>query len=111
MLTNPNVDQGTKDTLKLLTFGNVAFKLENALAEMLSPKLFERVFTVPLNVDDFEIDYEATTASESGRQFFQKSFIQNKLDRHAAQGTYRFLPRTHQDVVLEDYFVTIELAE
>jgi hypothetical protein len=111
MLTSSAVDQGTKDTLKLLTFGNIAFKPENALAQLLSPKLFERVFTIPLNVDDFEIDYEATTAPESGREFFEKRFFQNKLDQHAPRGTYRLKPRTVRDVVFEDYFVTIELVE
>lgn len=111
MLVNPSVDQGTKDTLKLLTFGNVAFKPENALAELLSPKLFERVFTIPLNVDDFEIDYQATTAPESGREFFEKDFFRTRLDDHAPTGTYRLKPRTLRDVVFEDYFVTIELME
>lgn len=111
MLTSSNVDQGTKDTLKLLMFGNVAFKPENALADMLSPKIFERVFTIPLNVDDFEIDYEVTTGSESGREFFEKSFFRNRLDPHAREGTYKLKPRTHQDVVFEDYFITIELVE
>jgi hypothetical protein len=111
MLTSSIVDQGTKDTLKLLTFGNVAFKTENALANILSPKIFERVFTIPLNVDDFEIDYESTTGSESGREFFEKNFFRNKLDTTAPVGTYKLKPRTHRDVVFEDYFVTIELVE
>jgi hypothetical protein len=111
MLTSPLVDQATKDTLKLLTFGNVAFKVENALADLLSPKLFERVFTIPLNVDDFEIDYDATTGPESGREFLQKDFIQALLDKSAPAGTYRFKPRTHKDTVFEDYFVTIELVQ
>jgi hypothetical protein len=111
MLTSPLVDQSTKDTLKLLTFGNVAFKVENALADLLSPKLFERVFTIPVNVDDFEIDYAATTGPESGREFFQKEFFQRLLDPGAPRGTYRFKPRTHKDTVFEDYFVTIELVQ
>lgn len=110
MAISPNVDQGTKDTLKLLSFGNVAFKLESALAEMLSPKLFERVFTIPLDIDGFEIDYEATTATESGREFFQKDFIQDKLDNSLPQGVYKFKNRTMKDVVLEDFFVTMELV-
>jgi hypothetical protein len=110
MAISPNVDQGTKDTLKLLSFGNVAFKLGNALAEMLSPKLFERVFTIPLNVDEFEIDYEATTSTENGREFFQKDFIQDRLDRSMPDGVFKFKNRTSRDVVLEDFFVTMELV-
>ena len=111
MLTHPNVDQHTKDTLKLLSFGNIAFKPENAIAGMLSPKVFERVFTIPLNVDEFEIDYENVINTESSREFFQKDFIQNKLDPTTPQGVYRFKPRTHKDTVFEDYFVTIELVQ
>jgi hypothetical protein len=111
MLTSPSVDQGTKDTLKLLTFGNIAFKPENALAELLSPKVFERVFTIPLNVDSFEIDHEATTATESGREFMEKGFVRSMLDPNAGVGVYKFKPRTHSDSVIEDYFVTIELVE
>ena len=111
MLIDPNVDQGTKDTLKLLTFGNIAFKPENAIAEMLSPKIFERVFNIPLNIDSFEIDYEATTGPQSGRELLANDFIQAKLDRTAPAGTYRFKPRTGKDAVIEDFFVTIELVE
>lgn len=112
MLVSSQVDQATKDILRLLTFGNIAFKPENALANLLSPKVFERVFTIPLNVDNFEIDYQQTTATESGRDFFGKSFFQEKLDRNAlAAGVYKLAPRTHKDAIFEDYFVTIELVE
>lgn len=111
MLTDPGVDQGTKDTLRLLTFGNVAFKPENALAEMLSPKVFERVFTIPLNIDSFDIDFDATTGPQSGRELMEKDFIRAKLDQTAPAGTYRFKPRTVKDAVIEDFFVTIELVE
>ena len=112
MLVSQQVDQATKDLLRLLTFGNIAFKLENALASMLSPKIFERVFTIPVNVDDFEIDYQQTTAAESGRDFLEKTFFQEMLDRNAlAAGVYKLAPRTHKDTIFEDYFVTIELVE
>lgn len=111
MLTNPSVDQVTKDTLRLLTFGNIAFRPENAIAELLSPKIFERVFTIPLNVDEFEIDYEATVASSNGREFFQKDFVQKKLKSTSPKGSYQLKPRTLRDVVFEDFFITIEVVE
>lgn len=111
MLQSQTVDQSTKDTLQLLKFGNVAFKVENALAQLLSPKLFDRIFTIPLNIDGFDIDYARTTATQTGRDFFQKDFVQRRLDPRAPAGTYRFKPRTIRDTVFEDYFVTIELVE
>lgn len=112
MIQSPSVDQATKDILKLLTFGNIAFKTENAMASLLSPKVFERVFTIPLDVDGFEIDQAMTTATQSGREFLAKNFLQEKLDHHAlANGVYKFKPRTHNDAVFEDYFVTIELVQ
>jgi hypothetical protein len=112
MLRSPAVDQSTKDILRLLTYGNIAFKVENAMATILSPKLFERTFTLPLDVDSFEIDYEATTADESGREFLEKGMLRSKLDKQAlAAGIYKMVPRTNQDVVFEDFFVTIELVQ
>jgi hypothetical protein len=112
MLESPAVDQPTKDIVRLLTFGNIAFKVENATATILSPKLFERVFTIPINVDDFEIDYPATIADQSGRELLSKKFMEERLDRKAlSAGTYKMKPRTGQDLVFEDYFVTIELVQ
>lgn len=112
MLLSPVVDQPTKDILRLLTYGNVALKVENVTATLLSPKLFERTFTLPLDVDGFEIDYDATIADESGREFLEKGFLRDKLDKQAlASGIYKMTPRTNQDVVFEDFFVTIELVQ
>jgi hypothetical protein len=112
MLLSPVVDQPTKDVLRLLTYGNVAFKVENAMATILSPKLFERTFTIPVDVDGFEIDYDATTTDESGRELLEKGFLREKLSKQAlADNVYKLLPRTSEDVVFEDFFITIELVQ
>lgn len=112
MLRSPIVDQPTKDILRLLTYGNLAFKVENAMATILSPKLFERTFTIPVDVDGFEIDYTATITDQSGRELLEKGFLRDKLDKQAlVDGVYRLLPRTGEDVVFEDFFVTIELVQ
>lgn len=111
MLTSPLVDEITKDDVRLLKFGNLVFKSENAFANLLSPKLFDRVFTIPLNVDDFEIDYTQTISTAGGREFIEKAFVQARLDRTAPEGVYRFVPRSIREMVFEDYFVTVELVE
>ncbi|TXH11506.1 MAG: hypothetical protein E6R04_02665 [Spirochaetes bacterium] len=112
MLRSPVVDQPTKDILRLLTYGNLAFKVENAMATILSPKLFERLFTIPVDVDGFEIDYTATTTDESGRELLEKGFLREKLDKQAlVDGIYKLIPRTGEDVVFEDFFITIELVQ
>jgi hypothetical protein len=109
MLVNPNVDQGTKDILRILIGGNLVLKPENVIAEMLSPKLFERVFTIPVNIDNFEIDFAKTTAKEGGRQLMEKKFFAEKII--VDNGVYKMRPRSSKDVIFEDYFVTIELVE
>jgi hypothetical protein len=87
----------------------LVLKPENVIAEMLSPKLFERVFTIPVNIDNFEIDFAKTTAKEGGRQLMEKKFFAEKII--VDNGVYKMRPRSSKDVIFEDYFVTIELVE
>lgn len=69
------------------------------------PKLFERIFVVPVDPDDFVIDEEATRKSKSGRQMLNSLTYQScvidvqdddgnpikKLEpRHKSEGAYEF---------------------
>lgn len=111
MLVSEVVDQSTKDLIKLLKVGSLSFQPNSILTALVSPKLFDRVLTVPLDTDGFEIDFQKTTSTESGREFFLKDIIQSKLDKTLPDGVYRFLPRKINETTFEDYFATLELVE
>jgi hypothetical protein len=106
LLTNPNLDQETKDTLRLLSYGNIMFQSDFVRRRVLEPKLFDRVFNLPINVDSFEIDVEATVSTESGKSLYAKSSIQNMI---ADVDGKKYLQARHRnDMIFEDYFVVIE---
>lgn len=106
LLTNPNLDQETKDTLRLLSYGNIMFQSDFVRRRVLEPKLFDRVFHLPINVDSFEIDVEATVSTESGKSLYAKNSIQDMI--YDVDGKKYLRPRLRNDMIFEDYFVVIE---
>lgn len=84
---------------------------------MMSPKLFERVFFVDIDPDDYEIDHDETFKTEAGRKMFTQlqqagevvtitnSFEQaNSLSRD----TYKLKDHTiEKQMIFEKYFITV----
>lgn len=106
ILTSESVDQETKDTLRLLSYGNVVFQSTFVRRRILDPKLFDRVFNIPVSIDDFAIDVPATIATNSGRETYMKNSIQNQIVK--VNGEEFLRPRNRNDLVFEDYFVVVE---
>lgn len=106
ILRNPDLDQETKDTLRLFSYGNIMFQSEFVNKRVLEPKLFDRVFNIPINVDKFEIDIETTLATESGKRTLAKNQVRDRIIESG--GKSFFLPRQRNDIIFEDYFVVIE---
>lgn len=81
---------------------------------MLEPKVFERIFHINVDPDDFEIDATATTATEFGEVALHQLVAMNKVKSiQRSDGTTSYqVDRTFKDagVVVEQYFVTIETA-
>lgn len=106
LLVNENVDDETKDILRLLTYGNVVFEPDVLRSKVVSPKLFDRVFHLAFNTEDFEIDEEETLDSESGKLALQKSVVQERIVNE--NGVLYLRPKTRNELVFEDYFVIVE---
>ena len=81
---------------------------------ILKPKKFDRVFHLPVSLDDFEIDVEAMESSIVGTQALKKSALQKefrdrRVYRESDAGRPVFLKRrTDRDIIFEDFFVTLE---
>lgn len=100
--------------------------------KMLSPKQFDRVFTIVVDPDDFEIDYDETMSTPQGRDALNQLIslgdvvhatdndiaqqrrsttkIMSIANRSTKENTYKFRDRnkTSGDAVFEKYFVVIE---
>jgi hypothetical protein len=106
LLQNLNLDQETKDTLRLLSYGNLVFQSSFVKRKVLDPKLFDRVFHLPINTDDFEIDVEQTISTEAGRNTYTKNSVQSMI--YDVNGKKYLKPKGRNDMIFEDYFVVIE---
>lgn len=85
-----------------------------------APKLFDRVFNVVIDPDDFEIDYDKTVKGPYGKQAFEQLMKNGEISTQLMQNTsnvitsmndqFKFRDRMHTqgDLVFEKYFITVE---
>ena len=106
ILLDANVDDETKDILRLFTFGNSIFEPAQLRNAVTSPKLFDRTLIVPFNTEVFEIDEELTSETEAGRDALDQSFVQERLFR--LDNRLFFRPKDRNELAFEDFFITIE---
>lgn len=64
----------------------VFFSKEIQRARIVQPKLFERVFLVPVNLNDFEIDVSATISTQAGRRMWASNKFRNCLIEESRDG-------------------------
>ena len=109
ILNNPDYPEKAKEYFRLFTYGTIAFNTEYLTALVNQPKIFDRVFHVPVDTSEFEIDLDATLSTESGRQAWQNTYVQDNLTR-TQDGFYKVRPKNATDLTFEDYFVRIETS-
>jgi hypothetical protein len=111
ILENENINIGVRDTIKLFAYGSKAFEPQLIRQEIVSSKLFDRIFHIPVSTEGFELDLELTRRTESGRKALLQNFIQQRI----IEGNNNKLIFSNQspkdaqaDVVFADFFVTVE---
>lgn len=109
LLQNPNINEDAKDILRLFDYGSLVFNEREVSFRVLTPKLFDKLLHIPLNIENFEIDVEKTLSTESGRRAWAQTYLQEKLNVTAG-GRYFLKPRAKNELIFEDYFVAIETA-
>lgn len=88
---------------------------EQTAKRLLSPKLFERIFWVAIDPDDYEIDYEETMSSPVGQSTFTRLQqvgeieVQTTTVGQSSRDVYKMrdLKTTQQELVFEKYFTTV----
>lgn len=109
IIDNEELDEETKDYFRLFTYGTIATNKEYVKALVNQPKIFDRVFNVPVDISHFEVDLDATLANESGRQAWGQTYVQDNMER-TANGGYKVKDKKGTDLIFEDYFVRIQTA-
>lgn len=106
LLENPEVDDETKDILRLFTYGNSVFEPSVIRNMITSPKMFDRVFHIPFNTEAFEVDIDLTNETQAGRAALVQSFVQERLVM-VGDGTF-LRTKGRNEMAFEDYFASIE---
>jgi len=108
LLANESIAEDVKDVLRLFDYGSMAFNAGEVTSRVLAPKMFDRIFYLPLNVENFEIDLPKTLSTESGRNTWNQSYVQNAVTRRGDR--YFLTARGRNDLMFDDFFVAIETA-
>jgi len=106
LLQNRSISEDAKDIIRLFDYGSIVFNEKEITSRVLAPKLFDRLFHIPLNIEEFEIDFEKTVSTESGRKAWSQTYLQEKIVLR--EGRYFLKPRPKNELIFEDYFVAIE---
>lgn len=108
ILTSTTVNLEAKDVVNLFTYGSKKFEPSIMRKQVVGPKLFDRVFHIPMSTENFEVDFNLTRATESGRQALVQNFIQEKISE-TSDGKMLFQSTDQlDDVVFADFFASIE---
>lgn len=106
LLVSQDLDDETKDIVSLLNFGNIMFQSEAIKKKTLIKKLFDRVFTIPVTSGDFEIDYDKTVSTDSGKSSFVNAKTQDNII--IKDNKYYLIEDTKTSLIFDDYFITLE---
>ena len=105
------MDFGVQDIIRLIAFGSQMFEPASVRQQIVGSKLFDRVFHIPVTTENFEVDFDLTRSTESGRKAILQNFIQQRI-LETSDGRLVFsnqsLESAQADIVFADFFVTIE---
>lgn len=114
---NIELSQDIQAFISVFGSNSILFGAGARAARVLAPKLFERIFHVVVDPDDFEIDSELTNVTRSGRSFMQSKLanrlirelpVRHSLVRASAVGFDQAIRREFGSLSLQQFFVVVE---
>jgi hypothetical protein len=91
------------DEIKLFKFGT-----EPTDNSVTTPKVFDRVFSIFVDLEKFEIDAESTNSTDIGREKYQSQQFQAKIIS-PNEGRNKFLSRRqNSSLIFDDLMLTVE---
>ena len=85
------------------------FRAKNNQHTVLQPTLFDRVYCIPVDPDDFALDVKKTNSTKSGRRAFRIARRRKSIVRR--NGRWYLKPRRKSEgkVSIYEYFVAVEM--
>jgi hypothetical protein len=98
-----NINPLILDEVKLFKFGTES--IDNNIT---IPKIFDRVFSIFVDLEKFEIDVESTNSTDVGREKYQSQQFQKKIVS-PNEGRNKFLSRQQNgSLIFDDLMLTVE---
>ncbi len=104
ILANQNYSEKVKDTYRLMTYGNLVFNINEATRRVNTPKIFDRVYHLPIYLGAMEIDLDATNATEAGRLALEKPAVQKYIVSPFWPGPLYLVTNEPDDFIIKDVF-------
>lgn len=111
ILNDSSIREDIKDDLQMLSFGSTLMQPELLKTKVLSQKKFDRVFLLPFNVDEFEINVEETARTSAGGSTVNSQRFINTTEKRIIENNEVFYLNRESipnALVFEDFFITIE---
>lgn len=117
VLADSNLSDSVKDTYRLLTYGSLVFNANEVNKLVTTPKLFDRTFNIPIDLNQLEVDIPATRSTAAGTEALNKTYYQKYLRREtttnsqgAAYVKVYLSPDALSDFIIKNIFVSVETA-
>lgn len=115
VLNLPDVSKESKELLNIIFKGNILYNQGHVTNKILGPKMFDRIFHLPVDMDDFIVDVDLTRSTTIGKNAFNQAIKQNILAKNS-DDDYVFTGRSFNgskdsddsEVIFDDVFVSIE---
>jgi len=111
ILANPDINDSVKDLYRLFTYGSVVFNQGEVINRVLYPKLFDRIFYIPIQMYVLEIDIEKTKLLNPDISSLLTPLGNKVIYRKEGQNNkYYLVDGKADEFILRDVFVQIETA-
>jgi hypothetical protein len=92
--------------LQTFASGSIVSGHKTTQERFLSAKLFDRVFTLPVDTESFELDMDAIQSQQSGLDLLERRSFFNKIKEK--NGAFALETKNRDEIIFDDYFVTVE---
>jgi hypothetical protein len=112
ILANPDIGDDVKDLYRIFTYGSLVFNQGEVISRVLYPKLFDRIFYLPMQMYVMEIDIEKTKLLNPDINALLTPLGNKIIYRKEGQNNkYYLIDGKASEFILKDIFVQIETAE
>lgn len=112
ILANPDISDSVKDLYRIFTYGSLVMNQGEVISRVLYPKLFDRLFYVPMQMYVMEIDIERTKLLNPDIDALLTP-LGNKViyRKEGTNNKYYLIDGKADEFILKDVFVQIETVD